>query len=388
MYEFKQVQSAGTDLNDELLKIWVARYLPDLGSISSYVRHHVEERLRLAIADESRQATAKYLKSYLESDCTFANRDTQRLLLATGLSADIGELKNLSHQVYKLYETLIDCYEQSFIFSPIIEYLHTIDTEAGRLQAVELVIPEFEALMLAISPFLRELKAIYFSSINQHLIGFMTTHMHFTQQRILGHLSCDEIIWLAPYLQLLDELIAMPWQRICSIASTTSDRPESVDLVKKMIPKVNAISAFTYQKALRTYSTHTSRQGRIQSKAVQRSSMRDLSMFQAYIWLSFLEDSTAIIEQKLLPTCLQVFPLTNVRWELVIFAIQAITETIQKQLTPSERALFDTHLEKIQALFLNAHPKKRTASLLKEQLQQANLLKNISYTWPPRENAD
>ena len=383
MYEFKQFPSAKTDDNNELLKLWVARYLPDLGSISSRVRHHVEQRLRLAISAESRQATAQHMLGYLESDCAIANADTQRLLLATGIPADIGELTNLSHQVYNLYETLIGCYAKSFIFSPVIDYLHTIDTESGKLHAVELVITEFEALMLAVGPSLRELKAVYFSSINQHLIGFMTTHMHFTQQRILSHLALDEVIWLAPYLQLLDELICMPWQRICSVASTAIHCPASVALVKRMIPKVKSISALTYQKALQTYSTHVSSQGRIQSKPVQRSSMRDLSMFQAYIWLSFLEDSPVVVEQKLLPICLQVFPLTNVSWELVIFGIETLAQTIQQQMTPAEKALFINHSEKIQALFLNAHPKKRKVALLKEQLQQANLLQHISYTWSP-----
>ncbi|MGD1854007.1 MAG: hypothetical protein ACFB2W_07120 [Leptolyngbyaceae cyanobacterium] len=370
--------------SDELLEIWVARYLPNFGEISNSVRHHVEQRLQNAIAIPARQATAHKIKRHLASDCASASAETKDLFIEMGTAINSWELKNLTPKVYQLYETLITCYERSFIFSPILEHLHTIDSEVGRLQAAALVIPEFESLLLTMSPMLNELKAVYFSSVtNRHLIGFMTTHIHFTRQHILSHLNLDETIWLTTYLQLLDELICMPWQKICSVLASTGQRPELLALVKKMMPKVNAISTLTYQKALRTYPTHISCQGRIQSAPVQRSSLRDLSMFQAYIWLSVLEDSTAVVERKLLPICLQVFPLTKVDWEMVIFAIQTIVDLIEQQLTQAENVLFSRQAQKIQALFLNNRPKMTQVPLLKEQLQLKNSLENVSYTWKP-----
>lgn len=383
MYEFKRGQAAGTDTNNELLKIWVARYLPNLGAISSPVRYHVEQRLRLAIAENSRRSTTEKLDQHLASDCVLARVDTQQLLVEAGINVDAWELQNLSFQIHSIYEALINGYRESFIFSPIVEYLHTIDAEASQLEAAELIILRFESLLHVISPMLRELKAVYFSSVNQHLIGFMTTHIHFTRQRLLSHLSTDEIIWLAPYLQLLDELICMPWQHICSVTAAAGHRPEAIALVKRMMPKVSSISALTYQKALQTFPTHTSYQGRIQSAPVQQSSLRDLSMFQAYIWLSILENSSSVIEKKLLPICLQVFPLTRVNWELVIFAITTITDIIQEQLTSVEEKLFATHADQIKALFVNAQPKPSKITLLKESLKQNSSLSNVSYTWRP-----
>jgi hypothetical protein len=381
MHEFKQGQAAGTDPNNELLKIWVARYLPDLGAISRHVRYHVEQRLRHAISDVARKATAHKIDNHLVSTVAIAQSDTQTLLSAADIRIDSWELQNLSVQIYKIYQTLIAYYADSFIFSPTVDYLHTIDSEVNRLEAAALVIPKFESLLRIITPMLRELKALYFSSINQHLIGFMTTHMHFTQQRILNYLSVEETIWLAPYLQLLDELICMPWQHICSVATTVDYRPDAIALVKRMMPKVNTISALTYNKALQTFPTHISCQGRIQSTLVHRSSLRDLSMFQAYIWLCVLENSSLIIERKLLPICLQVFPLTNVNWELVTFAIETITDAIQEQLTPAEQELFSVHADNIKTLFLNAKLKNSQVSLLKAQLQQENSVNNVSYTW-------
>ncbi|MEA5464928.1 hypothetical protein [Leptothoe sp. PORK10 BA2] len=351
MHVLNQVQFAGTD---ELLKIWVARYLPELGAISNQVKNHVENRLRLTITDESRLATYHQIISHLISDCDHAATDTKKLLLAVGLPPDSWEMQELSTQTYKIYETLMDCYAASFIFSPILEHLHILDSEAGKLKATALVIPKFESLIQIIGPQIRDLKAMYFSSVNRHLVGFMTTHMHFTRQSILHRLDPYEHIWLAPYLQLLDELICIPWQRICSVASTNTSNPNTIALVRRMIPKVHSISSHTYQKTLRAYPNHISCQGRIQSSAVQHSVIRDINMLQAYIWLCVLEDSVAVIEKQLLPICLQVFSLTDVDWDIVTFGIQTIVDMIQQQLTPSEQNLFEKHANTIESLFLNA----------------------------------
>ncbi|MEM7063554.1 MAG: hypothetical protein AAF572_10370 [Cyanobacteria bacterium P01_B01_bin.77] len=383
MYKGKQAQSVGTDADNELLKIWVARYLPDLGAISSQVRPHIEQRLRRTILDEARQATAHKMRACLASDWGLAAAETQALLLAAGVSIDSWDLQNLSIHIHKVYETLIDGYEHSFIFSPILERLYDIESETGRLEAAALVIPKFETLMLTLGPMLHELKALYFSSINRHLVGFMTTHIHFTQRLILSHLSIDERLWLEPYLQLLDELACMPWQRICSMASVATHHPDLVALVKRMLPKMGAISLLTYQKALQAYPHHISYQGRLHSTAVQRSSMRDLNMFQTYIWLCFLEDDLSAIEKKLLPICVQSFSLTNVKWELVNFAIATLIEGIQQQLTPAENYLFAAHSDAIQTLFINVSPATNQGYLVKQQLQGAKRLTNVSYTWRP-----
>lgn len=365
MYGFKRVQARGVSADNELLKIWVARYLPDLGVISPHVRKHVEQRLKSAISDASRTATAKKLDHYLASDCTLAVASTQQLMRDIGIKIDTWQLQSLSVQIYSIYEALVSGYQESFIFSPVVDYLHTIEFEASQLEAATLVIPKFESLLLSITPMLRELKATYFSSINQHLVGFMTTIVHFAQQHILSHLSTDEIVWLKPYLQLLDELLCMPWQRIYTVAAAVKYPTDTVDLVKRMLPKVNSISSLTYQRLLQKFPNHISCQGRLQSLPVQHSSLRDLSMFQAYIWLSVLENSSSIIEKNLLPLCLQVFPLTKVEWELVTFAVGDITDNIQDQLTPAEQAIFGIHAEKVNALFLDSQPEPNRAFRLK-----------------------
>ena len=100
-----------------------------------------------------------------------------------------------------------------------------------------------------------------------------------------------------------------------------------------------------------------------------------------YIWLSFLEDSTVMIEKQLLPICIQVFRLTNVNGELVTFAIQSIIEAIQSQLSPSEQALFHASSHGIERLFIDAYAKTNQVDLLRKQLQTTQYLDSVSYTW-------
>ena len=304
------------------MKIWVARYLPEINSISTSVRSHIEQRLRVSITDEARQATHRQLSKQLASDCAHAAIDTQKLLSAMGLSIGVWELQELSLKIHKIYTALLDCYAQVCIFSPVLDHLHTIETESDRLEATGSVIPRFESLMLKLVPLLQELKIAHFSSENRHLRGFITTQIHFTRQHILSHLTPDTSFWLAPYLRLLDEVICMPWHHIVSMASTNTATPDSIALVRKMMPKVNEITALTYKKALQTYPEHISCQGRIQSNEVYQSSIRDLNMLQAYIWLCIVGDDISIIEHQLIPLCLQVFPLTMFEdrdWSRVIF---------------------------------------------------------------------
>ncbi|MEM9807549.1 MAG: hypothetical protein AAF959_19975 [Cyanobacteria bacterium P01_D01_bin.56] len=384
MHKLKQVRSAGTDINHELLKIWIARYLPELGSISSHVRKHVEQRLRSSISDEARLTTSQTISHHLASDCLLATTDTKRLLSTTGAFANDGwELQELSAKIEEIYRVLIDGYERSFIFSPVVDYIHVLELDEGKLEAAALVIPHFESLMLTVGPLIRELKAIYFSSINRHLIGFMTTQIHLTRKHILGHLTPYDSTWLAPYLQVLDELICMPWQRICSVAASETDMTASVALVRKMMPRISSISAFTYQQAVRTFPHHISCQGRLQSLTVQNSSLRDLNMFQAYIWLCILEDSPSVIEKQLLPLCLQVFSLTKIQWPLACFGVQTILEIIRQQLTAQEQVLFNKHADTIEQLFLDAGNKPDQVALLKQQLQKSNPVNSVSYTWKP-----
>lgn len=210
--------------------------------------------------------------------------------------------------------------------------------------------------MHGLGSLISSLQAKMVMSQNRRSIGFLTTQIHLSRQRSLRRLDVYERMWLSPYLQLTEELLCMPWQRVCAAANQHAVNSATTVLVKKMLPKASAIALAVYQRALRTYPNHISRQGRIQSETVQTSSVRDLSMFQTYIWLAVLEGDLSVIENELLPLCLLVFPCSKVKWAFVQSGIEWIGEEISNHLTSQEKSVFSSFINPIQAMFRQASP--------------------------------
>ena len=352
----KLVQPTQATTDSELIKLWLIRYLPTLGVISAPVRRHVKQRLELAISDDARRITQQKILRSLPAACARATTEAQQFLSVSGVAYDIWEVRDLTIQIHKIYETLLSCYAESFVFAPMLDCLETIDSEQGRMDAATRILPSFNQLIWKLEPLLRELKMLYRFSSNRQMIGFMTTQLHFTQRHIIRQFDPYERLWLTSYFQMVEELICMPWRRICTSTLLKTSRLGSIALAKKMLPRTQAIAESVYRRALCDYPHHVSRQGRIQTEAVRTSSIRDINMFQAYLWLCLLENSLSVIENELLPLCLIVFPSTNVQWQLVTQGVENLMVTIQAQLSASEKTLFDKYAQPIQQLFVNANP--------------------------------
>jgi hypothetical protein len=340
----------------ELLKIWVARYMPNLASIPSYMRPIVVKRLSEALIVLNRQAMADSALKNLAIDCTLAGIEAQKICLAVGEGLDSAEAKAISNQITTIYEQLLQLYVQEFVFAPTIDYLYELDTAEGQIRAAARILPGFEQLNQAIEPLLRQLQMIYLNSSNRRAIGFLTTQLHLTRQNVLSRLNIYDKMWLGSYFKLVEELVCMPWQRICKAALCSSASSLALAMVQEMLPKSQAIALSIYQKAMLEFPTHASRQGRIQAQGVQASSLRDLSMFQAYIWLCVLEGNVSVVAGELLPLCLIVFPAVNVKWTLVECGVLWIIQEIQTYLNPEQNELFTPYAQQIQQLFVAANP--------------------------------
>lgn len=354
----KKASARPTDWNSDLLTIWLARYLPKLGLIPTSLRSHFEERVAVAISIEARQLTQTKILDNLTSHCAMSGVQAQQLMMAANMPLKILEAKKISLQISAIYQYLMDAYVQDFIFSPVLDYLHSIDLAQSKQTVALKILPAFHRLMMGLEPLLDGLQTMSLESQNRRAIGFLTTQIHLSRQRILRCLDAYERIWLSPYLQLTEELLCMPWQRVCTAANQHSSNSPMAVIVTKMLPMAESIATSVYQRALRAYPNHISRQGRIQSDAVQTSSIRDLSMFQTYIWLALLEGNLSVIEYELLPLCLLVFPCSNVRWQFVQNGIKWLGEEISMHLTSQERLIFSSYIQPIQAMFRQANPEQ------------------------------
>ena len=79
---------------------------------------------------------------------------------------------------------------------------------------------------------------------------------------------------------------------------------------------------------------------------VRQSSIRDLNVVQAYIWLCCLENSFSTIEQKLFPACLAVFSPKQPSLPAAGCSMPHIVQTIARHLDRSEQQYFSTYADR------------------------------------------
>ncbi len=363
-------QTRPTDVDQQLLGIWAARYIPDLSIIPFKARKLVSRRLGQMISTTNREITAEKVRKNLISDSAFAGMQAQRICAAAGTLLNMQDASLLSIQVQEIYEKLLELYVEEFVFSPVLESLSQYDGPAAKVSASLKILPRFTSLIEEVDPLLAKLQQLYLNSENHLAIGFLTTQLHLTRHRILERLDAYERLWLNSYFQLVEEQVCMPWQRISQAAANPALPAAKSQMVKKVLPLSQEIGQEVYQRAVLQHPGHTSRQGRIQCVGVEKSSIRDMSMFQAYIWLCLLEDSVSVIEGELLPLCLLVFPSADVDWQLVENGIAWLLEAMAGHMTTEQQAILSKYGEPIKQLFAQAQPHAANLEKISREMRQ------------------
>jgi hypothetical protein len=72
-----------------------------------------------------------------------------------------------------------------------------------------------------------------------------------------------------------------------------------------------------YMNLVKQFPKVAMRRGRLNHPGVQHSCIRDLNMFQAYLWLCVLQGDLAPVEDELLYLCTMVMPRVGVPWEMI-----------------------------------------------------------------------
>jgi hypothetical protein len=123
------------------------------------------------------------------------------------------------------------------------------------------------------------------------------------------------------------------------------------------------IAQSVYNRALQTYSHHRSRRGSLSDPDITASTLRDLNMFQAYLWLCILEGNMSAIEQELLPLCVAVFLSIGVKWELVEAMLQSLETEIHARVDSQQSDRLRSSTQALRHLF--ACPKLRLVAAAK-----------------------
>ncbi|NJR66261.1 MAG: hypothetical protein HC772_14535 [Leptolyngbyaceae cyanobacterium CRU_2_3] len=156
---------------------------------------------------------------------------------------------------------------------------------------------------------------------------------------------------LTPYLKFIEEQVCIPWQRLCAAAAHHPPDSPTLMTIEHLLQMSPAIAQSVYDHALQNYPHHHSRRGNLQDPGIATSTLRDLSMFQGYLWLCVLEGDMSAIEQELLPLCAAVFPNIAVKWELVEGMLQLLETEIHLRVNAEQSDRLRPFTKNLRRLF-------------------------------------
>lgn len=359
------LEPSSFQLGNRFMQLWTKRYVPNLSMLRSQTSPLSVSDLSEAASSSGRVKTVAKLERLLYNNCEFAGIRTNALFTYIPKIVNSEDAKRLSPCVTQIYQKACSVYEKqspslsSLLARPVTT---TSDSATGavnfsRTVHQEWTEPMLEQLIAALEPLLGNLQEQLMLAPDQRTLGFMTTQFHFSSKLLLDKLTAAEQVLLAPYFKFVEEQVSIPWQRVCTAAAKYNPDTPPIKMVNQFLPVTQEIASIVYRRVAQVYPDHRSRRGDLREAAVMNSTIRDLEMFQIYLWLCFLEKDMAALEQTLIPLCVMVFPSIGVRWELARQMIRFLVSEIMDRLEPTQRALLLPYTQTLQEIFSDLEKK-------------------------------
>lgn len=335
---------------ERLLKIWAQRYQPDLSPLASLAdRSEVCASLASAASSKGRAITAAKLGGFLlEIRSQMAGIQTNDLYIYIPNIVKLSKAHQLSHDVLLIYKKLIEIYQKRSLATAS---LTEIDDLEGDLSTWGL--PVIEDLATELEPLLLDFQEQHIASSDWRTMGFVTTLFNFSNHLIPSKLTVYEQILMKPYFDFVEEQVALPWQRVCASAASHRLTSPVFLLVEQMLPQAKEIAKVVYSRLVQRLPNLRSRRGGLEDPGITHSCLRDLQMFQAYLWLCLLEGSIAPIEHELVDFCVMVMTGLRVEWKMTELWNELLVEEIFDRISPEQQLLLKPYTDGLQQAFLS-----------------------------------
>lgn len=304
----------------------------------------------------AKQWAKKYVQN-LEghTDSLDANRESsannQRLLIAEKLRYS---LRNTSLQAWHKTEYLIGQEIQRHRINPtlidpwqisedvFILYEKTLEIYAQMLS------PQY--LSKIISPYLGGIRKKY-TATDPRVIGFVSMQFHYTGLILIEDLSLRNKNELLDYLKVIDDHLYMPLQRAYDAAANQDYESQSLRVIQQLLPVSSEIARNICERVIELYPNYSTYSGSLKNPVIKTASIRDVEMFQVYLWVCVLENSIAAIQQELFPLCVMLYPTLKVRWELVRQMVNLLGKEIGNRLGREQQQLFVPYFHALREMF-------------------------------------
>ena len=331
---------------NRLVKVWADRYKPDL-SICLEKDPPAFLDLIEAASEKQRVQTANRVRDTLQLHCEWASIQTHALFCTMLFS--LSEANALALLVKQVYKQALLIYQQQ---SPPPLSAPEAAPDADCINDVMKWAPLApEQLATALEPVLLQLWEGHKLAQDPRTIGFITTQFHYTSQLVLKSLTLPEQVLLIPYFRFIEEQVCIPLQRLCAAAAKHHRGSRTLVLIQQMLPASHEIAEAVCRRAAELSPTYHSRRGKLSHPGVRTSTVRDLEMFQCYLWLCVIERSMSSMQQELLPLCNLVFPSVQVSSGLVQQVLALLVDELKARSEAYQIPLFLPYAQAMQQLF-------------------------------------
>ncbi|MBO3459291.1 hypothetical protein G7B40_007235 [Aetokthonos hydrillicola Thurmond2011] len=340
-----------------LLNLWALHYKPDLSSLPLYQESFICLFLETASPEGRSKTVAKFKDNLLDINSQMAWIQTKSLHNYIPNVLNFKEAKKITDSAILVYKVLLNIYQNQLLYnSSFVNEISRTEDNLHDNSLTDFRILTIQELADGLQPILIEFQEQHIACNDWHSLGFMTTQLKFTNKLILNQVTPIEKLLLSPYLKFVEEQVAIPWQRVCVAATKHDLNSPALALVEKMLPAAEQIAQNVYNQLVELFPNYMSRSGLLSSPTVAQSSLRDLKMFQAYLWLSVLEQSLAAVEQELVNLCLMVMEKVDVKWEVLQQWNKILMDEVLNQLQPEQRMILLPYTQGMQQAFYKVKP--------------------------------
>lgn len=189
------------------------------------------------------------------------------------------------------------------------------------------------------------------SAKDPRVIGFVSMQFHYCGQLLAQETAGVERAVLSEYFKVVDDLLYMPLHRAYEAAAAYEYHHPRLETVRTALPATSRIAKTIVDQVTEYCPGYVCHSGPLSSPTVRISSIRDVEMFQIYLWTCVLEKSISAIAQELFPLCVMLYPTLKVSWGLVRLMINLLDQELANILMPQHFEYYEPHYKALLKLF-------------------------------------
>jgi hypothetical protein len=336
---FKQVDIEEKSVVKPLAIEWGKKYLHNLDPALSRDDTTDVKNIKELISSTGREKTREKLMTSLRLVSIEAWNQVEILLIKEVERYDINpqliEPWEIISDCYKIYEKTLSIYHQQ---APLrqLSMIMKLAREGEPLYQkaldiyTEQVIPSQLAAVIGSEVGMLRKK---YTKVDSRTIAFVSMQFHHTSRMLLAMLSPLERPIVESYFRVIDDHLYMPLERAYAAAAQHDYNSQALGAVQRLLPASTEIAKKITQRIIELYPNYRSHSGILSEQKIQDASVRDVEMFQIYLWLAVLEGDVSGIQQELFPLCLMIYPSLKVEWELVRQMLYLLGQEICDRLT-------------------------------------------------------